>query len=176
MTIINSSTPIPINFQSIDRHDWSRIATNRRNLPHWELKGATYFITARVDSSMGYPFSNHELASFMVSCLYRQESQYIIHEFVIMPDHFHLIMTPTIDSSLPKIMQILKGGSSYTINKRLNRSGKFWQGENFDHIIRDETSLLEKMEYIKQNPVRAKLVENAEDYPFSSFFVETCKG
>jgi REP-associated tyrosine transposase len=52
----------------------------------------------------------------------------------------------------------------------LERTGKFWQQENFNHLIRDAIGLREKWEYIKNNPVKARLVEHAEDYPYSSFY------
>lgn len=68
-------------------------------------------------------------------------------------------------------MKTLKGFSSHQINKMLNRTGKFWQTENFDHLIRDANSLAQKWEYIKDNPVNTKLVNKPEDYPYSSFYV-----
>jgi hypothetical protein len=83
----------------------------------------------------------------------------------------YFIIKPLFGNTLADIMRNLKGRSAYELNTMLNRRGKFWQVENFDHLIRDNISLLEKWEYIKENPVKAKLVARAEDYRFSSFFI-----
>lgn len=55
-----------------------------------------------------------------------------------MPDHFHLIIKPLYENTLAQIMQNLKGTTAYAMNKLLSRSGKFWQTENFDHLIRNQ--------------------------------------
>ena len=89
-----------------------------------------------------------------------------------MPDHLHIIIKPLYGNKLSEILKKMKGSSSYQINRLLNRSGKFWQTENFDHLIRDARGLSEKWEYVKQNPVKAKLVQKAADYPYSSFYEE----
>lgn len=158
--------------REFDGHDWFSTKISQRNLPHWELKGSTYFITTRVDSKVGKPFQNSHIASLMVSSLYREDKQkYMLHAYVVMPDHLHLIIKPLSENTLAQIMQNLKGSTAYAINKLLNRTGKFWQSENFDHLIRDAIGLREKWEYVKENPVKAGLVKKAEDYPFSSFYI-----
>ena len=157
--------------RNFDGHDWYSTGIHKRNLPHWELKGSTYFISFRVDSKLGKPFLNVELAKLMTIILYQYDQEkYILHAFVVMPDHAHIIIKPIFNNSLVKIMQNLKGASAYQINKYLNRSGKFWQSESFDHLIRDSIFLRDKWNYIRDNPVEARLVNRAEDYPFSSFF------
>jgi len=157
--------------RTFDGHDWFSTKTYRRTLPHWELKGSTYFITLRVSADLGKPFVNPELAILMISFLSRNhEVKYLLQAFVVMPDHLHLILKPINGSSLAEIMKAIKGGSAFEINKKLQRKGRFWQIENFDHLIRNEHGLREKWDYIKENPVKAKLVKEAEDYPFSSFY------
>ncbi len=168
----SNQTPLP-EIRQFDGYDWFSTKTTRRNLPHWELKGSTYFITVRVDSRIEKPFLNPALANLVVASLLRHDKQtYFLQAYVVMPDHLHFIIKPIQDYSLAQIMQHLKGSTAYSINKLLNRTGKFWQGENFDHLIRDGIGLREKWEYIKENPVKAGLVDRAEDYPFSSFYVE----
>jgi putative DNA methylase len=87
-----------------------------------------------------------------------------------MPDHLHIILKPFVNFTLSEIMQNIKGTAAYQINKMFNRKGKFWQTENFDHLIRNGIDLQQKWHYIKDNPVKAKLVSKAEEYPFSSFY------
>ncbi len=96
--------------------------------------------------------------------------KYLLHAYVVMPDHLHLILKPIQGCPLAEIMKTIKGGAAYELNKRLERKGKFWQTENFDHLIRNAQDLREKWDYIMENPVRARLVKEAEDCPFSSFY------
>jgi REP element-mobilizing transposase RayT len=66
--------------------------------------------------------------------------------------------------SLPAIMKLIKGVSARNVNQLLGSSGPLWQEESFDHVLRNDESFLEKREYIRQNPVRARLVISPEDY------------
>jgi len=66
--------------------------------------------------------------------------------------------------SLPAIMKLIKGVSARNVNQLLGSSGPLWQEESFDHVLRTDESFLEKREYIRQNPVRARLVISPEDY------------
>lgn len=157
--------------REFDGHDWFLTKVSRRNLPHWELKGSTYFITMRVQAEAGRPFLESYLAKFMTFALMNgAEGSYDLQAFVVMPDDVHVILKPLYGKSLSEIMKNLKGSTAYQLNKRLNRSGKFWQAENFDHLIRDAEGLRDKWEYIKDNPVKSRLVRRAEDYPYSSFY------
>lgn len=161
----------PFTVKKFDYQGWTSKKSYLRNLPHWELTGSTYFITSRVDSRVDKPFLYRHIAEQMSSILVRDhKKKYYLHAYVIMPDHLHILITPYVDQSLANIMQNIKGFSAYCINKLLNRKGKFWQNENFDHLIRDSEGFVEKWEYIKQNPVKGNLCANAEDYPFSSFY------
>jgi len=86
-----------------------------------------------------------------------------------MPDHIHLLLTPLRNEQgwpfpLVDILQCLKGATAHRINKLFHRSGPVWEEESFDHALRSAESLKEKCEYIRQNPVRAGLVDRAEDY------------
>jgi REP element-mobilizing transposase RayT len=86
-----------------------------------------------------------------------------------MPDHVHLLLTSLRDENgwpfpLVDILQCLKGATAYRINRLLHRSGPVWEEESFDHVLRSNESLSEKLEYIRQNPVKAGLVDRAEDY------------
>jgi REP element-mobilizing transposase RayT len=88
-----------------------------------------------------------------------------------MPDHVHLLLTPLSDDEgwpcqLPAILKIIKGMSACSINKLLGTSGPVWQEESFDHALRNDESLKDKLEYIRQNPVRKSLATSPEDYPW----------
>ncbi len=92
-----------------------------------------------------------------------------LHAIVVMPDHVHLLLSPRRDENgwpypLVEIMQCLKGTTAHRINKLLGRAGPVWEEESFDHVLRSDESLREKAEYIRENPVRAGLVGEEEEY------------
>jgi REP element-mobilizing transposase RayT len=105
-------------------------------------------------------------------CKRDHEARAIVHGVVVMPDHVHLALTPLVDETrqeqwtLAALMQGIKGASSHAINKALNRRGKVWQIESFDHILRSSEDLNSKLIYIFENPVRAGLVKSPRDYPW----------
>ena len=86
-----------------------------------------------------------------------------------MPDHVHLLLTPLCNEEgwpygLPAILKLIKGASARSVNKQLSISGPVWQEESFDHVLRSQERLEEKLEYIRQNPVRRGLAQRPEDY------------
>lgn len=87
-----------------------------------------------------------------------------------MPDHFHLILTPKETLSLERAMQYIKGGFSFRYGKEINERREVWQKSFTNHRIRDAMDYARHRDYIHQNPVRAKLLERAELYPYSSAF------
>lgn len=66
--------------------------------------------------------------------------------------------------ALPEILKAIKGTSARSINKLSGRHGSVWQDESFDHVLRGDESFDETVDYIRQNPVRRRLVERPEDY------------
>jgi REP element-mobilizing transposase RayT len=92
---------------------------------------------------------------------------YLLHAWVIMPNHVHVILEPRIE--LPAIMRWLKARTSRVANRMLGRTGTpFWQDESFDHWIRCSQELDELIEYVEANPVKAGLVQVASQWPWSS--------
>ena len=87
-----------------------------------------------------------------------------------MPDHVHLIFTPLVNEaacevySLSEIMDAIKGASAHKINRQLGRTGKVWQTESFDRVLRSSEKLDEKIQYILDNPVRKGLVSAWPQY------------
>ena len=91
-----------------------------------------------------------------------------MHEFVFMRDHVHLLVTPAPGASLEKATQFIKGGFSYRAKKEMNFNGEIWQKSFNEHRIRDAEEYVRQVEYIWMNPVKAGLVERAEEYLYSS--------
>ena len=91
-----------------------------------------------------------------------------VHAYVLMSNHLHLLLTPLQNDNLPKMMQAV--GRSYVLyfNKRHGRSGTLWEGRYRSALIQTERYLLACMAYIDLNPVRAGMVAQSADYPWSS--------
>ena len=90
-------------------------------------------------------------------------------DFVVEQDYLSDEVTDT-QSPLTKIMHSLKSYTANEANRFLSREGRFWQRESYDHWVRDHDELGRVAEYIVQNPVQAKLVANAWDWPYGSAF------
>ena len=92
---------------------------------------------------------------------------YVLHAFVVMPNHVHILVTPAI--ALRLVTKSLKGITAKRANVMLRLTGEpFWQEESYDHIARDRREFDALRGYIEENPVKAGLVVRAEDYRWSS--------
>jgi putative transposase len=112
-------------------------------------------------------FRNERWARLLIDTLYHYRgSAYLLHEFSIMPDHLHVLLTP--NTSLEKAIQFIKGGFSYRAKKELGSNMEVWQKGFSDHRIRDAEDYLRHVAYIRQNPVRKHLCDRVEGYPYSS--------
>ncbi len=81
--------------------------------------------------------------------------RYDLDEWVIMPNHVHALVKPINNHELPDILHSWKSFSSSQINRQLNQSGKLWQKEYYDHIVRDTDELFRIRNYIRDNPMKA---------------------
>ncbi len=99
---------------------------------------------------------------------YRDEKAFLLHAFVLMPDHFHVLLTPARDKTLERAIQYIKGGSAHRIRTELNYRFPVWQRGFSDHRIRNSTDYQAHLRYIEQNPVKRKLVIDPHEHPWSS--------
>ena len=100
---------------------------------------------------------------------YRRQGKFHLHAFVLMPEHVHLLLTPTDDVTLERDVQLIKGGFSHAFGLEYRR-GEVWQRGFSDHRIRDEEDFARHLEYIHQNPVKRRFVERPSEYRYSSAF------
>ena len=138
-------------------------------IPHRGVTSeSTYFATANVFEKRSL-FQVDKIARLFVEVLldYRMQKKYLLHEFVVMPDHFHLILTPT-RITLERAMQLVKGGFSFRLNKSLKVKREIWQPSFVDRRVRDSLEYQRFKDYIWQNPVERFLVRSPEEYPYSS--------
>ena len=138
-------------------------------LIHRVAPGCTYFVST--DSwQKRATFQVIETAEIIVKRILacRDQGAYLLHEFVVMPDHLHLLLTPGATTSLEKAMMRIKGGSSHQIHLIRGSKGEIWQSGFHEATIRDAFDLEARSNYIRQNPVVARLVERPEDWAFGS--------
>jgi putative transposase len=99
---------------------------------------------------------------------YRDQGSYRLHRYVVMPDHIHVLLTPSEVISLERAIQYIKGGSSREIGMRFQSHFPVWQPGFTEHRIRDEADYRRHVTYIDLNPIRAGLATRPEEYPFGS--------
>jgi REP element-mobilizing transposase RayT len=154
--------------------------TKRRRL-YYELQEKSFqTYDSILDKSMyGEKWlSDKPVASLLKKSLhFRDEKEYELYAYTIMPNHIHLIIKPILLSKsesasnrdenkfiVTKIIGNFKKFTGREANKILKRSGQFWQHESYDHLIRGVRELQKLTEYILNNPVKAKLCELSDDW------------
>jgi len=89
-----------------------------------------------------------------------------VHDFVVMPDHLHLLLTIDGDMTIEKAVQLIKGGFSYRLKKESGYAGEVWQRGFSEVRVENRESFLQHREYLAQNPVKAGLVSSPDEYPY----------
>jgi putative transposase len=135
---------------------------------HTSFGSNTYFVTSGT-AGKRFLFQADRMAALFLDTMfrYRQQGKFLLHEFVVMPDHFHVLLTPA-GISLERTVQLIKGGFSYRVKKERGSNIEVWSRGYVDHRIRDENDYQQHVEYIRQNPVEAGIVSSPEEYPYSS--------
>ena len=128
--------------------------------------GQTYMVTAATWGRRALFRTDPWVRLFIDTLYHYRGSAYFLHAFVVMPDHFHALITPS--GSLEKAVQFIKGGFSYRAKKELGSNMEVWQKGFSDHRIRDAADFARHVAYIDGNPVRKHLCESAEQYSYSS--------
>jgi REP element-mobilizing transposase RayT len=107
------------------------------------------------------------VAAIVVASIFKgaELGHYELYAYAVMANHVHLLIQPKISPSV--LMKALKGATAREANRLLARTGEpFWQKESYDHWVRNDTEFQSIRAYIENNPVKAGLVNNAEDYPW----------
>jgi putative transposase len=125
----------------------------------------TYFVTA-VTAQRRRLFQVTENAKLLERTIldYQDQGRFLLHAFVIMPDHFHALITPAPEVSLEKAMQFIKGGFSFRLKSKLD----VWMRSFNESQIMTKQKYLNGVRYIEENPVRQGLASDPQAYPFSS--------
>ena len=104
---------------------------------------------------------------------YRRDGKYLLHEFVLMPDHFHVLLTLAQAVTIERALQYIKGGFSFRAKSELGFKGEIWQRGFTEHIVGDRNDFELHRGYILRNPVKAGLAQSPEEYPYCSAYLVT---
>jgi len=131
----------------------------------------TFFVTA---SSYGKKplFLKESAAKLFVRTMfeYRNAKHYLLHEFVLMPDHFHVLLTVGAYISIEKVVQLIKGGFSFRAARMDVLRGEVWQRGFSEVRVVEEDQYAAFSQYIHENPVRRRLVPSGNEYLFCSAY------
>jgi RecG-like helicase/REP element-mobilizing transposase RayT len=152
----------------------SDVRYHRRHLPHFERPWAKYMITM---STRNHRVLSPEARDIILESILRwNDHRYALYAACVMPDHAHLLIEPMVERegdkgdgmffSLSKILHTIKSFTANRVNKVESASGPVWETESFDRMIRSESDLQEKFQYIARNPWDAGVVKPGEDYPW----------
>ena len=169
---------------------------NRGYLPHLKAEGGIYFVTFRLADSLPQAvldelneappearskkietyldaghgecvLSKPEIAQLVVHALKTFDGErYALHDWVVMPNHVHLVIEPRGEHALSEILHSLKSYTASEANRILDRHGAFWQQESYDRLLRNQDEFDRCVQYVQQNPVRAKLAAEPGQYAY----------
>lgn len=100
---------------------------------------------------------------------YAEREKVLIHAYVLMGNHVHVLLTPQTETGVPAMMQALGRRYVQYFNQRHQRTGTLWEGRYKSTVVDADRYLLACMAYIDLNPVRAGMVSRPADYPWSSY-------
>jgi putative transposase len=101
---------------------------------------------------------------------YRQQGRFRLHEFVVMPDHFHVLITVGSNLTVERAVQFIKGGFAFRAGKEFGFRAPVWQKGFSEVRIWDDSAFQRTREYIRKNPVARCLVLTPEEFPYSSAY------
>ena len=134
-----------------------------------EFAGALYHITARGNARQDIFLNNDDRQCFLNLLQKANERHYwYCHAYCLMSNHYHLLIE-TRQANLSKGMKYINGVYTQQFNKRHKRVGHVFQGRFKGILVESDKYLLELARYIVLNPVRARMVRSAKDWPWSSY-------
>src|ERR1039457_809369 len=149
----------------------------RHALPGNILSSArTFFATTKTSQGRALLQSERN-ATMMIDVLrsYVAAGKFQLHDFVVMPDHLHLLITVDGATTIERAMQFIKGGFSYRLKKETGYLGEVWQTGFSEVRVNDEQSFTRHREYIAANPVKAGLAAGAEAFPYCFVYLKNRK-
>jgi len=142
--------------------------------PRFRIAGIAQHVTQRGNNRQAVFFSEQDYLYYLKVLDETAEKEgCLIHAFVLMTNHIHLLVTPTTVDGISRMMQGLGRRYVSYINKLEKRSGTLWEGRYKASLVGDDRYLLACMRYIEMNPVRASMVKRPQAYRWSSYRANT---
>ncbi len=146
---------------------------DRNASPNAILSPARVFF-ATTKTSMGRRLLQSERNAGLLIDVMRSliaEHRFKLHDFVVMPDHLHVLLTVEDGMTIEKAMQFIKGRFSHRLSQEFGFLGEVWQRGFTEIQVMNRESFLQHRQYIAMNPVEARLVDSPEQYPFCFEFL-----
>jgi REP element-mobilizing transposase RayT len=136
----------------------------------------TFFVTSRTIEGRSL-LQTERMANLFIDVLrtYVTTKKFRLHDFVAMPNHFHLQLTLDGRKTIEKAVGLVKGNFSYRAKKELGYQFEIWQPGFSDERVWDRESFLRHRSYIDNNPVKAGLADKPENYPYGSAYFRARK-
>jgi putative transposase len=133
------------------------------------ISGKIFFITSNLLPTR-LPFVDADFARLAEAIRgVRARRGFLLTGHVLMPDHWHALIVPAQDDTLPDLMDAVKVAATRRINSLRGTRGRLWQPRYYDEIIRTVKQYRETLQYMHFNPVERGLVAKPEQWPWSSF-------
>ena len=130
----------------------------------------TFSITSSIAEKRNLLQSDRSARLFIeVLYHYRAQSKFLLHAFVVMPDHFHAVISVDANISIEQATQLIKGGFAFRAGRELGFRAPVWQKGFSEVRIYESEHCKRALDYIAENPVKRMLARAASDFPFSSF-------
>jgi putative transposase len=149
-----------------------------RNAASANILNPSRIFFATTKTSMGMRLLQSERNAGLLIDVLRSlvaERKFKLHDFVILPDHVHLLIEIVDDMTIEKAMQLIKGRFSHRLSHEFGYIGEVWQRGFTEEQVMNKVSFEKHREYIAQNPVKAGMVASAEEYPFCFGFLSRQK-
>ena len=136
----------------------------------FNLTGVPQHIVQRGNNRQATFFADDDY-SFYLECLRDAAEKYRceVHAYVLMTNHVHLLMTPSVFDGISRVMQSIGRRYVQHVNYAYKRTGTLWEGRHKTSLVQSEIYLLTCYRYIELNPVRANMVQGPGDYRWSSY-------
>ncbi len=133
----------------------------------------TFFVTSQTAGGRSL-FQTTRMAELFIEVLRSsvKAGRFTVHDFVVMPNHVHILMTVPGSLTIEKAVQFVKGGFSFRAKKELGFRGEIWQQGFSDVRNVDDESFHQHCAYIDNNPVKSRLAGAPEEYPFGMAYLK----